>query len=60
MEKSWLSRGWAYFIKFSVTGFSTPKKMDPIGSKVFVKMRGQKDPKSMKKGVNLIENQGEN
>ncbi len=36
------------------------EKMDSMGSKVFVKIRGQKDLITMKKGVNKIENQGEN
>ncbi len=35
-------------------------KIGPNQIQGFVKMRGQKDLKSMKKGVNWIENQGEN
>ncbi len=35
-------------------------KGDSIGSKLFVKMRGQKDLKPMKKEVNWIQNPGEN
>ncbi len=45
-----------YFIKLS----AFKCKLDPIGSKFFLKMKGQKDLKSMRKGVNRIVNQREN
>ncbi len=52
--------GGGYFTKFSDAGFSMRKKVDPINQiTVFAKMIGQKGLKSMKDGVNWIENQGE-
>ncbi len=52
--------GGVYFTKLSVAEFSMPPKNGPNRINTFVKMSGQKDLKSMKKGVNWIENQGEN
>ncbi len=52
--------GGGYFTKFSVAGFSMQQKIQPNRIYGFVKKRGQKDLKSMKKGGNWIENQGEN
>ncbi len=52
--------GWGYFINFSVARFSTQKLIGPNRIQCCVKMRGQKALESMKKGVNWIENQGEN
>ncbi len=49
-----------YFSKFLVAVFSTRKKIGPSRIQGLAKMRGQKDLKSMKKGVNWIENQDEN
>ncbi len=46
------------FIKFSVVGFSRQTQIGPNQIYGFVKMRGQKDLKSLKKGVNWIEKLG--
>ncbi len=52
--------GGGYFTKFSEAGFSTQNIFGPNQVGDFVKMMVQKDLKSMMKGVNWIENQGEN
>ncbi len=48
-----------HFTKFSVGGSSMRWKNGPNGIWGFVKVRGQKYLRTVKKGVNKIENQGE-
>ncbi len=53
--------GGGYFTKFSVARFSMRLNTNWTKSNLrFVKMRGQKDLGSIVKGVNCIENEGEN
>ncbi len=53
--------GEGYFTKCLVgKGPPHDEKMDSIGSNFLVKIRGQKDLRTMKKEENKIKNQGEN
>ncbi len=52
--------GGGHFTRFLVGGPALDEKMDSTGSKVFVRMRGQKDLRTVKRWVNKIEIQGEN
>ncbi len=56
----WGGGAGGYFTTFLETEFSTWKNIAPNRNYGLAKMRGQKDLKSMKTGINWIENQEEN
>ncbi len=56
---TYLQGGGGYFTKFLVRDPAQDERMDAIRSGI-VKMRGQRDLRTMKKGINHIKNQGEN